>query len=379
MSQNAERQEPQQLQEAAGFVEARMRRGRGSVSNISGRYEAEKRSVEDDGWSDAPDDEDAPVLRTEVVIDTARRIITRNTSPDISFDRSINPYRGCEHGCAYCFARPTHAYLGLSPGLDFETKLFAKPDAAQLLRAELSRPSYLPAPIAIGTNTDPYQPIERERRIMRSVLEVLAETRHPVTIVTKGALIARDADILESMAGHGLARAGLSITTLDRSLSRAMEPRASIPAKRLEAIETLSRAGVPVGVMVAPVIPGLTDHELEAILQSAKDAGAVWAEYIAVRLTQEVATLFREWLAEARPNHAKRVIKLVRDMHGGRDYDPEWGKRMRGEGPIADILSRRFKAARRRLGLDPKPNAPLRTDLFRRPAPPNNRQLSLDL
>ncbi len=373
------RANPSQSDETAKpSVAAAARRGRGSVSNTTGRFERERRISEDDGWRSAADEEDAPPLKTDVTVEAARRIITRNTSPDIPFDRSINPYRGCEHGCAYCFARPTHAYLGLSPGLDFETKLFLKPDAPALLRAELAKPGYRPAPIAIGTNTDPYQPIERSHQVMRGILEVLAETRHPVTIVTKGALIARDADILGGMAADGLARAALSVTTLDRGLSRAMEPRASIPAKRLEAIERLSAAGVPVGVMIAPVIPGLTDHELEAILQAAKDAGAVWAEYIAIRLTQEVATLFREWLAEARPNYAKRVIKLVRDMHGGRDYDPEWGKRMRGEGPIADILSRRFKAARRRLGLEPKPDTALRVDLFRRP-PPNANQLAFDL
>jgi DNA repair photolyase len=338
------------------------RRGRGAGTNASGRFEALSRSAVDDEWETLP----VEPLRTEVTMEAARSVITRNTSPDVPFDRSINPYRGCEHGCVYCFARPTHAFLGLSPGLDFETRLFAKPDAARLLRAELARPRYAPATIAIGTNTDPYQPIEKRLRIMRSVLEVLSETRHPVGIVTKGALVARDLDILGEMGRAGLASVGVSLTTLDPALARAMEPRAAAPGRRLAAMRALSEAGCPVRVMVAPVIPGLTDHEIEPILAAARDAGATAASWVALRLPLEVAGLFGDWLAEARPDRAKRVMGRVRELHGGRDYDPAWGKRMRGEGVHAALIARRFDVAKRRLGLD-APMPPLRTDLFRRP------------
>ena len=347
------------------------RRGRGAASNASGRFETHTRSSVDDGWETDPS---AP-LRTEVTMEAARSIITRNASPDVPFDRSINPYRGCEHGCVYCFARPTHAFLGLSPGLDFETRLFAKPNAAPLLRAELARPRYAPATIAIGTNTDPYQPIEKRLGVMRSVLEVLSETRHPVGIVTKGALVTRDLDILGPMGRAGLAHVGVSLTTLDPALTRAMEPRAASPGRRLAAIRALSDAGCPVRVMVAPVIPGLTDHEIEPILAAAKDAGASAASWVALRLPLEVAGLFRDWLAEARPDRAKRVMGRVRELHGGRDYDPAWGKRMRGEGVHADLIARRFDLAKKRLGLD-APMTPLRTDLFRRPGA-GPEQLSL--
>ena len=350
------------------------RRGRGALSNASGRFERERREAVDDGWQSLAD---LPRLATHVQEEAARRIITRNSSPDVPFDRSINPYRGCEHGCAYCFARPTHAYLGLSPGLDFETRLFVKPEAARLLRRELAAPGYRPAVIAIGTNTDPYQPIERQWQVMRRILEVLDETRHPVSIVTKSALVLRDLDILARMARRGLAAVALSVTTLDRRLARAMEPRASTPARRLEALGRLAEAGVPTTVMVAPVIPGLNDAELEAILEAAHAAGAARAGYIALRLPQEVKTLFREWLEAACPNRARRVIGLLRAMHGGRDYRADWGRRQRGTGPYAEQIAKRFALAMRRLGLEGDAPA-LRTDLFTPPARPGEAvQLSL--
>ena len=349
-------------------------RGRGAASNAAGRFERLAREAEDDGWSA---EEALPPRRTEVQVDASRTILARNTSPDVPFDRSINPYRGCEHGCIYCFARPTHAQLGLSPGLDFETRLTVKPRAPELLAEALRRPGYRPRTIAIGTNTDPYQPIEREHRIMRRVLEVLAAHRHPVAIVTKGALVTRDLDILSEMAREGLARVGVSLTTLDHRLGRRMEPRAAAPSRRLAAMRELASAGVPVTVMVAPVVPALTDHELEALLEAGAKAGASAASWIMLRLPLEVADLFREWLAEHYPNRAKRVIGRVRETHGGRDYDPRWGKRMRGEGPHAELIARRFEAAVRRLGLD-APRPALRTDLFRVPARGGD-QLSLDL
>jgi DNA repair photolyase len=347
-------------------------RGRAARSNEAGRFERFGRDAVDDGW--APDD-DLPPLRTEVSEERPRTIITRNTSPDISFDRSINPYRGCEHGCIYCFARPSHAYLGLSPGLDFETKLVARPDAPKVLEAELRRPAYQPATIAIGTNTDPYQPIERERRVMRRLLEVLSDFRHPVAVVTKGTLVERDADILGEMGQAGLARAGLSVTTLDPDLSRRMEPRCPAPARRLKAIERLAKAGCPVRVMVSPLIPGLTDHELEAILRAARDAGAVAASTIPLRLPREVSELWRDWLAEHYPERVGRVMGKIRDMHGGRDYDPQFGRRMTGEGLWAELIQQRFRREIRALGLKAE-LPPLRTDLFRRPARPGD-QLSL--
>lgn len=344
-------------------------KGRGARSNHSGRYEREQRDAFDDGW-DPADDQPQP-LRTEVAKETARRIITRNQSPDLPFDRSLNPYRGCEHGCSYCFARPTHAYLGLSPGLDFETKLTVKPDAAAQLRRELSAKNYRCRPIAIGTNTDPYQPIERAHGVMREVLETLQAFDHPVTIVTKGALVLRDLDLLEAMARRGLVRVALSVTTLDRRLARAMEPRAAAPARRLDAVRALSEAGVPTGVMMAPIIPGLTDHEIEAVLKAAGEAGASWADYVTLRLPLEVTTLFQEWLAAAYPDRAKRVMKLVRDTQGGRDYDPAWCRRQRGSGPISHLIAQRFEAARRRAGLKEKSLEGLRTDLFHAPAAPS--------
>ena len=347
-------------------------RGRASVSNRVGRFETHEREAVEDGW-DIP--EDLPPLRTETSIERPRRVITRNTSPDISFERSINPYRGCEHGCIYCFARPTHAFLGLSPGLDFETRLIARPEAPEVLVRELGAKSYSPAVIAIGTNTDPYQPIERQHRIMRRLLEVLYEHRHPVAVVTKGTLIERDADILGEMGRLGLARVGISVTTLDQHVSRLMEPRVPAPRRRLRTIRTLTDAGCPVRVMVSPVVPALTDHELETILEAGADAGAVAASWIMLRLPREVAELFREWLETNVPDRAQRVMGRVRSLHGGRDYDPEWGKRLTGEGAFADLVRHRFAIATRRLGLA-RTLPPLRTDLFRLPEKPGD-QLSL--
>jgi len=335
-------------------------RGRGAQSNAVSRYDAHTRSPVDDGWSR---DEDLPPLRTEVSVERPRSVMTRNSSPDLSFDRSINPYRGCEHGCVYCFARPSHASLGLSPGLDFETKLVARPDAPEMLARELGRKGYAPAPIAIGTNTDPYQPIEKQYRVMRRVLEVLAKHRHPVTVTTKGMLIERDIDILSDLAGQGLASVGISVTTLDAALSRKMEPRAPAPARRIETIRRLAAAGIPVRVMVSPVIPGLTDHETEALLEAAAGAGARAASAIMLRLPLEVAGLFRDWLAEAEPGRAAKVMARVREAHGGRDYDPEFGKRFRGEGAFAELHGQRFLIACRRLGLS-EDLPELRTDLF---------------
>jgi DNA repair photolyase len=318
----------------------------------------------DDGWG--IEDEEPAKLITTLAPEAARAIITRNDSPDVRFDRSINPYRGCEHGCIYCYARPAHAYMGLSPGLDFESKLFFKPNASALLERELSNPRYTVAPIHIGGNTDPYQPAERDLKITRSVLEVLERFSHPVSIITKSALIGRDADILGRMGARGLARAFVSVTTLDRKLARAMEPRAATPERRLEALTTLSRAGAEVGVLFAPVIPGLNDHELEAVLTRAAEAGATAASYVVLRLPLEIKDLFREWLEDARPDRAKRVMSLVRQMRGGKDYDPEWRQRMKGQGPLADLVRQRFGRATSALGLSAE-RAPLRTDLFRAP------------
>ena len=336
------------------------RRGRGAGVNPTGRYEPTSRHVFDDGWESL---EELPPFKTEVQVEKPRTIITRNESPDISFDRSINPYRGCEHGCVYCFARPTHAYMGLSPGLDFESKLFAKPDAARLLERELGKDGYTPRTIAIGTNTDPYQPIEKQYRIMREVLEVLEAHRHPVGIVTKSALVVRDIDILSRMAERGLAKVALSVTTLDRHLARNMEPRASTPTKRLEAIRQLTDAGIPTSVMVAPIIPGLTDQEIERILDSGRNAGAREAGYVLLRLPLEVAPIFKDWLLRYYPDRYRHVMSLVRSMRDGKDYDSEWGKRMKGSGPYAWQIGRRFEIAARKLGLNIE-KRPLRNDLF---------------
>jgi DNA repair photolyase len=304
-----------------------------------------------------------------------RKVITTNASPDIPFDRSLNPYRGCEHGCIYCFARPSHAFLGLSPGLDFETKLIAKPQAPAALQREIRAKGYAPAVLAIGTNTDPYQPVERDRRIMRGLLEVLAAHGHPVAITTKGTLIERDIDLIAPMAARGLAQVGLSVTTLDPDLSRAMEPRVPSPARRLATIRRLAEAGIPVRVQVSPVVPALTDHELEVILAAGAEAGAQAASMIVLRLPREVAGLFREWLEERFPDRAARIMGRVRELHGGRDYDPDWGTRMTGQGEWARLMSARFRVAARRLGLD-RPLGDLRTDLFQVPKDPDP-QLSL--
>ncbi|MGD9537581.1 MAG: PA0069 family radical SAM protein [Alphaproteobacteria bacterium] len=327
-----------------------VRKGRGAASNRVGRYERHTTEAVDDGWGGL--DEELPPLRTEVRPDTSRSIIAWNESPDIGFDRSINPYRGCEHGCVYCYARPTHAYLGLSPGQDFETKLFAKHDAARLLKAELAKPRYQCRLIALGTNTDPYQPTERKLGITRSVLEVLAACDHPVGIVTKSALVTRDIDILAPMAAKRLAMVFISVTTLDAALANKLEPRASTPKRRLEAIRTLNEAGVPCGVMAAPCIPGLTDAEMERILEAAAEAGARWAGYTALRLPLEIKGLFEEWLAAHAPAKAKRVLSLIRDMRGGALYQSEFGTRMTGTGPYADLLRRRFELACAKLGLN---------------------------
>lgn len=346
--------------------------GRAAGTNPDVRFDRLTAQAIDDGWDT---DEEPPVLRTQVRDEAARKVISRNSSPDLSFDRSINPYRGCEHGCIYCFARPSHAFLGLSPGVDFETQLIARPNAAQRLRKELSNPRYDPAMIAIGTNTDAYQPIEKEREIMRDVLGVLRDFNHPVGIVTKGTLIERDIDILSDMAARGLTRVGISITTLDPKTSRAMEPRVPLPAARLRTIRRLTDAGIPVRVMVSPVVPALTDHELEAILGAAKDAGAIAASSIVLRLPREVATLFKDWLAEHYPDRAARVMGRVRELHGGKDYDPDFGTRMVGQGAWAAMIQQRFKLATRKLGLD-RSLPPLRTDIFATP-PASGDQLCL--
>ncbi|MFL0692191.1 MAG: PA0069 family radical SAM protein [Agrobacterium tumefaciens] len=361
------------LMNASGMrIEIDRRRGRAAGINPAGRFESQERVAFDDGWHTL---EDMPPFRTEVQVEKPRTVITRNDSPDIPFDRSINPYRGCEHGCIYCFARPTHSYMGLSAGLDFEAKLFAKPDAPRLLERELSKPGYKVKPIAIGTNTDPYQPIEREWRIMRQILEVLDKANHPVVIVTKSALILRDIDILKSMADRGLVKVGISVTTLDRKLARTMEPRASTPAKRLEAIKTLSEAGIPVAVMMAPVIPALNDHEIERILDSGKAAGATEASYVLLRLPLEVSPLFRDWLLQHYPDRYRHVMSLVRSMRDGKDYDAEFGKRMKGAGPYAWQISRRFEMATKQLGLMRR-SLHLREDLF---ISPNSDGVQLSL
>ncbi|MDQ8730773.1 PA0069 family radical SAM protein [Bradyrhizobium sp. LHD-71] len=379
MARSASSSRQTELREAEGplpanetAVERERRRGRGAQSNTSGRFEAEARVAFDDGWQSI---EDLPPFKTTVSADSARKVITRNDSPDVGFDRSINPYRGCEHGCVYCFARPTHAYLGLSPGLDFESKLFAKHDAPALLEKELAHPGYEPRMIAIGTNTDPYQPIERDLKIMRGILEVLDRVSHPVGIVTKSALVVRDLDILSRMAARNLVKVGISVTTLDAKLARTMEPRASTPTKRLEALKLLSDAGVPTKVMVSPVIPALNDAEMERILDSAAHIGVKEASYILLRLPLEVRDLFREWLVANYPDRYRHVFTVIRDMRGGKDYDSQWGVRMKGSGPMAWMIGRRFEIACAKLGLNKK-RAKLTTEHFERPKD-SGGQLSL--
>ncbi|HEY8564145.1 MAG TPA: PA0069 family radical SAM protein [Beijerinckiaceae bacterium] len=353
------------------------RRGRGAVSNPPGRYEPVTAERFDDGWGTVQ--EEAP-FETEVTIEKPRTIITRNASPDISFDQSINPYRGCEHGCVYCFARPTHAFQGLSPGLDFETKLFAKVNAAELLQKELAAPGYVPKTIALGTNTDPYQPIERRFRLTRSILEVLARANHPVGIVTKSALVTRDIDVLTGLADRQLTKVAVSITTLDPVLARRMEPRAATPAKRLETIRRLGEAGIPVSVLTAPVIPGINDHEIEAILRAAYQAGAREAGYVLLRLPHELKDLMRDWLIEHYPDKLRHVLSLVQDTRGGKGklYDAAWGERQTGVGPFAWMIGRRFETAAERCGYNAK-RLKLRTDLFVPPGrgPVAQSQLSL--
>ncbi|GAB4395068.1 MAG: PA0069 family radical SAM protein [Kiloniellaceae bacterium] len=370
------------------LIPQRPKKGRGAVSNASGRYEPFTRVAIDDGWGQAPEafppegcapgapaQDPPPGPPTEVTWDSSRSIITRNNSPDVPFDRSINPYRGCEHGCIYCFARPSHAWLGYSPGLDFETKLLAKPEAAALLRKELARKAYKPEPIALGTNTDPYQPVERRLKITRAILEVLQETRHPFTIVTKSNLVLRDLDILAPMAREGLVRVMLSLTTLDRGLSRIMEPRAPTPQRRLEALRTLNAAGVPAGVLTAPMIPAINDAELESLLEAAVRAGARHAGYVLLRLPLEIKELFAEWLEAHFPERKAKVLNLVRDTREGGLYQAEFGLRQRGSGVYADLLRTRFKQAERRLGLN-RGLPPLDVTQFE-PPKADDRQLSL--
>jgi DNA repair photolyase len=325
------------------------RKGRGAVSNIQGRYESDQRERFDDGWAD--EDEEAPAFKTAVTDEYAKSILTRNASPDVPFNVSLNPYRGCEHGCIYCFARPTHSYLGLSPGLDFESRLFAKVNAPDLLRQALAHPSYVPEHIAVGVNTDAYQPCEREQRITRKVLEVLHECDHPVGLITKSALIERDVDLLAPMAEKQLACAAITLTTLDPSISRTLEPRAAAPARRLRAIRTLTEAGIPVSVSVAPIIPFVTEPEIEKILEAARDAGAVGAHYVVLRLPWEVNPLFQQWLEAHFPDRAARVMNRVRDMRGGKDYDSDFSKRMHGDGVWADLIRQRFTKTVERLGM----------------------------
>jgi DNA repair photolyase len=346
-------------------VDRERRRGRGTASNASGRYEPVARVAFDDGWQGL---EQLPPFKTTVTADATRKIITRNDSPDISFDRSINPYRGCEHGCIYCFARPTHAYLGLSPGLDFESKLFMKPNAPELLERELSAPDYSPKTIAIGTNTDPYQPIERRYQIMRRILEVLDRAGHPVGIVTKSALVLRDLDILTRMAKRDLVKVALSVTTLDPKLARVMEPRASTPARRLGALRELIKAGVPTSALVAPVIPAINDAEIERILEALAETGVRHAGYVLLRLPLELKDLFREWLIENFPDRYRHVINLIRETRGGKDYDSSWGKRMTGSGPVAWMIGRRFEVACQRLGFN-LTSVKTTTEHFRPPRP----------
>ena len=364
--------DPAALGEGRMTALSQQARGRGAGVNMSGRFEALSRSLFDDGWQGL---EDLPAFRTTVFEEKPKSIISRNDSPDIGFDQSINPYRGCEHGCSYCYARPAHAYMGLSPGLDFESKIFAKPDAAKLLRAELSAKNFVPKTIALGANTDAYQPIERERRITRAILEVLSEFNHPVGIVTKSALVTRDIDILAPMARRGLVKVALSVTSLDPKLARAMEPRASTPAKRLAAIALLSEAGIPTVVMAAPIIPAVNDSEIEAILSAARTAGASEAGYVMLRLPHEVKDVFRDWLHATMPDRAAKVMSLVKSVSGGKEYDAAFGKRQTGTGPYAWTIGRRFELSCQRLGLNRR-KLKLDVSQFRRPPQPGE-QLSL--
>ncbi|MDE1183616.1 PA0069 family radical SAM protein [Paraburkholderia sp.] len=357
------------------------RKGRGAVTNVQGRYELDQRESVDDGWlvpGQVP--EEAPALRTEVFEERAKTILTRNASPDISFGVSLNPYRGCEHGCIYCFARPTHSYLGLSPGLDFESRIYAKINAPELLEHELSKKSYVPEPIALGVNTDAWQPVERDLRLTRRVIEVLSERNHPFAAITKSSLIERDLDLLAPMAARGQVMAAITITTLDADIARTLEPRAATPSRRLRTIRALSEAGVPVGVSIAPVIPFVTEPDIERVLEACADAGATSASYIVLRLPWEVAPLFKDWLAAHFPDRAERVMNRVRDMRGGKDYDSNFATRMKGDGLWADLLKQRFQQAVRRLGLNERQRGILDMSQFKAkppPAPPVSPQLKL--
>ena len=344
-------------------------KGRGAASRVAGRFDKREVRGEDDGWGSVSEAlEEAPALRTRVTSERARSIISRNQSPDVGFSQSVNPYRGCEHGCVYCFARPSHAYLDLSPGLDFETRLFAKANAAELLRTELAKPGYVPVPIALGINTDGWQPVERAHGISRACLDVLLQARHPLSIVTKGSALLRDLDLLAELAKHGLVSVFVSITSLDNTLSSKLEPRAAAPHTRLKMLAALHEAGVPAGVLVAPVIPMITDMHLEHILEAARDAGAQSAGYVLLRLPHELKEIWREWLQLHYPQRAEHVMSLVQQMRGGKDYDSRFGSRMRGQGPFADLVAMRFAKTRKRLGFEGVP--PLRTDLFVAPRKP---------
>ena len=349
-------------------------KGRGAVSNLQGRYEVHARAGFDDGWSvgglgEMAGEQGAPGWKTQVSDEQARTILTRNASPDLPFNVSLNPYRGCEHGCIYCFARPTHSYLGLSPGLDFESRIYAKVNAPELLRRELAKPSYVAEPIAVGVNTDAYQPCERERQLTRRVLEVLHECEHPVALITKSSLIERDIDILAPMAARRLAAVAVTVTTLDPVIARTLEPRAATPARRLRTIRTLTEAGIPVGVSIAPIIPFVTEPEIEQLLEAVRDAGAIHAHYVVLRLPWEVSPLFQQWLEAHFPERAQRVMNRVREMRGGKDYDRAFGTRMRGEGVWADLIRQRFEKAVHRLGLHGKGGRFKQLDCtqFRRP------------
>ncbi len=343
------------------------RKGRGAVSNLQGRYELKARERFDDGWEH--DEEPAGAVKTVVTHEQAKSVLSRNSSPDLPFGVSLNPYRGCEHGCIYCYARPTHSYLGLSPGLDFESRIFAKVNAPEVLRRELARPSYVPESIALGVNTDAYQPCERELRITRGVLEVLQECQHPVGLITKSALIERDIDIIAAMAARHQAAVAITLTTLDPQIARTLEPRAAAPARRLRTIRTLSEAGIPVGVSIAPIIPFVTEPEIERLLEAVREAGAVHAHYVVLRLPWEVNPLFQQWLQAHFPERAHRVMNRVRDMRGGKDYDSNFSSRMKGEGVWAELIRQRFQIAAARLGLNERGNRfrALDTSQFRRP------------
>jgi DNA repair photolyase len=360
-------------------------KGRGAVTNMQGRYEKDARERVDDGWlhiSEDGENEGAPPLRTHIFEERAKTILTRNNSPDIPFSVSLNPYRGCEHGCIYCFARPTHSYLGLSPGLDFESRIYAKVNAGELLERELAKPGYKPEPIALGVNTDAYQPVEREMKLTRRVIEILRDCGHPFAAITKSSLIERDIDLLAPMAERGQVMAAITVTTLDPEIARTLEPRAATPSRRLRTIRTLAEAGIPVGVSIAPVIPFVTEPDMERVLEACAEAGATSASYIVLRLPWEVAPLFKDWLAAHFPDRADRVMSRVRDMRGGKDYDSDFAKRMKGEGLWADMLKQRFAKATRRIGLNQRSHGILDMSEFRRPVAetfkrPANPQLDL--